>query len=107
MKLWYSLGYIRVDPNKFTKEQWHQIYTLDAKHQRKRFCRYLSCREEAIAEKREKKKAEQKSKEGNRERVRAEREANQHLVYGLGRNSLLLRINTQTMTKWMNMKYIE
>lgn len=45
-------------------------------------------------------------KRENRDRIRAERESNSHITYGLGHNSLLLRINPQTINKWINMKYV-
>lgn len=44
------------------------------------------------------------AKKDNRERVLAERRAEKHIVYGLGHNSLHIRITSQIMNKWMNIK---
>lgn len=48
--------------------------------------------------------AEKEAKKGNRERIQAERSANPHIVYGLGHNSLHIRITSQIMNKWINVK---
>lgn len=62
---------------------------------------------EAKGRKKELAEIERESKKGNRERILAEREANPHLSYGLGQNSLLIRVNTQTINKWITMKYVQ
>lgn len=66
---------------------------------------YLHEKRKKIAEKKAKKEEVRESKKGNREKVIAERVSNPHIVYGLGHNSLMLRINKQTMNKWINHKY--
>lgn len=102
--LWHALGHQCVDPSELTEEHWQHLYELDTKHQRKRFCRFLLLKKQAKAEKKERAAEEREAKKGNRERIRAERDANPHIVYGLGHNSIHLRINTQTMNKWINIK---
>lgn len=104
MHLWHALGHQCVDPSELTEEHWQHLYELDTKHQRKRFCRFLLLKKQAKAEKKERAAEEREAKKGNRERIRAERDANPHIVYGLGHNSIHLRINTQTMNKWINIK---
>lgn len=89
-----------------TEEEWQHLYGLEVKHQRKRYCRYLLVRNEARAEKKHSKEVEKESKKGNRERIVAERHSNQHIVYGLGHNSPLLRVTSQTVNKWINSKYV-
>lgn len=104
MHLWHSLGHKCINPAELSEEQWQHLYELDTKHQRKRYCRYLLVRNEARAEKKELKELRRQLKEGTHERIIADRESNQHIVYGVGHNSILLRISPQTINKWLNMK---
>lgn len=104
MHLWHSVGYKCINPAEMTEAEWQHLYTLDAKHQRKRYCRYLLIRNQARAEKKELKEKERESKKGKRERILAERESNKHIVYGVGHNTLILRVNSQSINKWLNRK---
>lgn len=104
MHLWHSLGYKCINPAELSEEQWQHLYELDTKHQRKRYCRYLLVRNEARAEKKELNELRKPLNEMKRERILADRESNQHIVYGVGHNSILLRISPQTINKWLNMK---
>lgn len=99
------MGFKCINPELLTEEQWKHIYELDAKHQRKKYCRFLLQKMQAKAEKKTRIQEERESKKGNREKILAEREANPHIVYGVGHNTLLLRINSQTINRWINMKY--
>lgn len=99
------MGYQCINPELLTEEQWQHIYELNAKHQRKRYCRFLLLKMLAKEEKKTKIQVEREAKKGNRERILAAREANSHIVYGVGHNTLLLRVNSQTINKWINMKY--
>lgn len=99
------MGYQCINPELLTEEQWQHIYELDAKHQRKRYCRFLLLKMLAKEEKKTKIQEGREAKKGNRERILAAREANSHIVYGVGHNTLLLRVNSQTINKWINMKY--
>lgn len=87
-----------------TDDQWQHLCELDTKHQRQKYCRYLLQKKEAKAEKKERVALRSEASKDYRERVRAERAANEHIVYGLGHNSLLLRICRQTLNKWQNRK---
>lgn len=102
--LWHSLDRQCIDPKLVTEEDWQHLCELEAKHQRKRYCRYLLHRIQYKVKKKELSVIEKESKKGNQERIRAERDANPHLNYGLGHNSLLVRVNTQTINKWITMK---
>lgn len=101
---WHILGRNCINPADLTDEQWQHLCELDTKHQRQKYCRFLQHKKQAKAEKKERAKEEIVLKEGTRERKIAEREANEHIVYGLGHNFLLLRINRQTLNKWRNRK---
>lgn len=98
------MGYRCIDPKLLTDEQLEHLCTLDAKHQRQRYCQYLSDKVLTKEEKKQKVQEEREAKSGNREMVRAAREANPHLVYALGHNSLMLRVNRQNINRWLNMK---
>lgn len=104
MHFWHTLGRRSIDPAEMTDEQWKHLFELDTKHQRQKYCRYLLVRKEAKAEKKERAEQRSEAKKDHRERVRAERAANEHIVYGLGHNSMLLRICQQTLNKWRNRK---
>lgn len=98
------MGHQCINPADITDEQWQHLYELDTKHQRQKYCNYLLTRKQSKAEKKERAKEESEAKKGNRERIIAERAANTHIVYGIGHNSLLLRICRQTLNKWRNRK---
>lgn len=85
-------------------EQWQHLYGLDTKHQRQKYVNYLLIRKHAKLEKKERAEQTREGKKGTRERVLAERTANEHIVYGVGHNTLLLRICRQTLNKWRNRK---
>lgn len=87
-----------------TEEQWKHLYGLDAKHQRQRYLRHLLFLVESKAKWKEVVAEERKAKIGTKERIQTERKTNQHIVYGLGHNSLMLRITKQTINKWYNRK---
>lgn len=87
-----------------TDEQWQHLYELNTKHQRQKYCRYLLQRKYAKFEKKERAEQVRDTKKGTRERILAERAANDHIVYGVGHNTLLLRICRQTLNKWRNRK---
>lgn len=93
-----------VNPADITDEQWHHLCELDTKHQRQKFCRYLYRKKLSKVEKKERAKDQIEAKKEKHERTIAEREANEHIVYGLGNNSLLLRIGRQMINKWRNRK---
>lgn len=87
-----------------TDEQWQHLCELDTRHQRQKYCRYLLIRKRAKGEKKDRTEEIRAAKKGTRERILAERAANDHIVYGVGHNSLLLRICRQTLNKWRNRK---
>lgn len=106
MHIWHSAGEARcISPELITEEQWQYLYKTKAKHQRKRYCKYLLEKMKAKSEKKLWVQEQQGAKIGNREKILAERASNSHIVYGLGHNSLLLRVTNQTINKWINMKY--
>ncbi|XP_031636208.1 mitochondrial ribonuclease P protein 1 homolog [Contarinia nasturtii] len=102
--LWHGLNYESIDPEFLTEDQLQHLCGLDAKHQRKRYCRFLLVRMEAKAEQKAKKQAAKEAKSGLREQVQATRASNPHIVYGVGHNSQFLRINNQLINKWINRK---
>lgn len=102
--MWHSLGRQCINPADITDEQWQHLCKLDVKHQRQRYCRYLQWKKQFKADKMERTKKERDIKQVNRERVLAERAANNHIVYGVGHTSLLLRICLRTLNKWRNRK---
>lgn len=104
LHFWHILRGDCIDPADVTDEQWQHLYELDAKHQRKKFCRFLHIKKLTKVERKERAKEEIEAKKEKHARVLAEREANEHFVYGLGHNCLLLRICRQTMNKWRNRK---
>lgn len=101
---WHILGKNCINPADVTDDQWQHLCELDTKHQRQKFCRYLYRKQLAKIEKKERTKEEIETKKVTRERTIAERDASEHIVYGLGHNFLLLRINRQTLNKWRNRK---
>lgn len=94
-----------INPANITVEQWQHLCELDTKSQRQKYCRYLLWKKQFKAEKKERTEKERESKKGRQEQILAERASNKHIVYGLGNNSLLLRINRQTLNEWRNRKY--
>lgn len=104
MHLWYLGGQNSINPEKVTEEQWQYIYELDSKHQRQKYCKYLNIKADAKADKKSKKLEQVESKKSYHEQMKAERKANTHIVYGLGHNTLHLRINKQTINDWLNYK---
>lgn len=87
-----------------TDDQWQHLYKLDAKHQRRKYVIYLKWKKQIKTEKLERAENKRDLKKENRERVLSERAANKHIVYGIGHNSLYLRICQQTLNKWRNRK---
>lgn len=101
---WHSLGRRVIDPAEMTDEHWQHLCELDTKHQRQKYCRYLLQKKEAKAEKKEVVEQRREAKKGTKERVRAERIANEHIVYAVGHNTLFLRVCRQTLNQWRNRK---
>lgn len=93
-----------VNPKELTEEQWQHLYELETKHQRIKFCRYLLWKKEQKEEKKFRNQEEREAKKGNRERIHQERDVNQHMVYGLGHNSLHVRITGRTINKCLDRK---
>lgn len=104
MHLWYSRHYKCINPDELTEVQWQHLYGLDTKHQRVKYCQGLLEKKEATAKKMKLREEKREANKGLRERIRAEREANPHIVYGLGHNSLHIRITNRVITKWLHSK---
>lgn len=95
------------EPEFVTSNHWEQILSLKSKSARRKYYSYL-WQVERKRENKEAKKEERKQKV--EERRAAEREAvenNQHIIYGLGHTSFLLRIYDTTINHWNNNKLIQ
>lgn len=104
VNLWYALEYKCINPAELTEDQWQHLYELESKHQRKRLCRHLLIKKEAKLEKKKLREEKREANIGITDKIRAERGANPHIIYGLGHNALLCRIRNQTINKWLNSK---
>lgn len=106
MHIWHSVGTHKyINPALITEEQWQHLYKTETKHQRQRYCEFLLTKMQAKAEQKAEKIAEHEGKVKQGIKIRAERAANSHIVYGVGHNSLILRVTKQTINKWINKKY--
>lgn len=74
--VWHALGRKCINPAEMTDEQWQHLYKLDVKHQRQKYCRYLQWKKQFKAEKLERTQKLRDMRKGDRERMIAERAAN-------------------------------
>lgn len=93
-----------IDPELITLEQWQNLFKMESRHQRRKYCRYLHSRKCFQMEQLEK----QAQRKEDRKHVRQEtielRKNNPHINYGLGHNSMFPRITKHSINKWQNLK---
>ncbi|CAG0921029.1 unnamed protein product [Notodromas monacha] len=89
-------------PSVIPDSKWSELLSLNGPGSRRRFFMYLFKTEKA-RENELKKKAEHKiAQQLHREAVLAQRAANEHINYGLGQNSYLLKVYDRTIDMWGN-----
>lgn len=92
------------DPDKITADEWTYICNLPNSSQRRKHFKYLygkqarSCRENV------EKGIRNEIIDLKRQIVVQKQKENPHIIYGLGHNFLLSRVNRQQMGKWMNLR---
>lgn len=104
MQFHFESGNDCPDPKLITKEEWQYVFNLPSKHQRKRHYKYLSNKHVNASQNNEAGSLRKVILENTHTQIKNERTENKHIVYGLGHNSLLLRINRRTMNTWTNLK---
>lgn len=92
------------DPNLITEDEWQYIFNITSKNQRKRHYKYLSNKQVNARLNNEADSLRKTILENTHTQIKKERQENKHIVYGLGHNSLLLRINRTTMNTWTNLR---
>lgn len=91
-----------LDPAKMQPDDWDYLYTLQTASARKRFCRFLFVRNEMKQKQRTLKAIKQAQGMEIRTKTLEERKQNTHISYGLGENTLMMRIRPATVHKWLN-----
>lgn len=100
-------GFEAPDPAALRSVDWEHLITLKTLSARNKYYRFLFLRTEAIKQQRERqatRKAERKNLLEERKNLLEERPHNPHIQYGLGENSLFMRIRPQTIARWKNRK---
>lgn len=92
------------DPDTISERDWKIIFSLPNRNQRKKFYKDLYLRQLNMTKEKQQQLIKNELKDQMRQNVKEQREM-AHLNYGLGKNSLLLRVSSQRMTTWMNQKY--
>lgn len=93
-------------PSRLSATEWERLLDLPSVSARRKYYTFLfNCEMHNLNQKRKK---QEKAKE-REERLAAnkELEAQQHIVYGLGRNSIFLKIYETTMNLWHNNKLVQ
>nr|XP_053627253.1 mitochondrial ribonuclease P protein 1 homolog [Cherax quadricarinatus] len=94
-------------PSTFTPNKWQELLTKGSFHGRKKFLRYLFITE--MKKLNEKKKREIKRKIREETSIQKEREKaadNEHIQYGLFRNSIFLKVLDSTTNQFFNSRVI-
>lgn len=90
------------NPETMTPEQWEHLLTLKTKVSREVYLEFLNSKQLH----KEKEKVVKELRAENREKLYVQKTEdinnNKHIVYGLHRNSLFMRIGPQTLKRWAN-----
>lgn len=92
------------DPESIADKDWEILHNFKTRNQRKRYCYFLDVKsrsKEECKEKRKQRKEESKSKRVN---LLSERQTNDHIIYGLGHNSIFIRASKNLINTWRNIK---
>lgn len=101
---WHSRNQSCPHPDTFTPDDWHCLRAIASKTQRRKYCRHLFLKAERKRTQLLEKLENQQAIRVKREKTLDERETNDHIVYGLGHNSLFLRYDKKHFNHWRNLK---
>lgn len=104
MLLGYSTGQEIPDPATIQPSDWEHLFTLNTHSARKKYCRFLFLKDVAKKKQLEAKAIRKAEALEQRAKVIEEKKQNSHIYYGLGGNTLLMRIRPATIDKWLNRK---
>lgn len=90
----------------FNDEHWETVLTLPSKSARMKYYGFLWQVEMKKQAKQRKKEERAVATQERLDKLREERENNEHIIYGLGHVSMFLRIYDSTINHWMNHRYI-
>lgn len=92
------------DPNKLTDTDWQYIFNLPSRHQRIRHYQYLYNRHNDKNQNEMMRAIRKEIIEFKHEKMIEDKKKTDHIVYGLGENTLFIRFNRQRFGKWMNLR---
>ncbi|XP_061390216.1 mitochondrial ribonuclease P protein 1 homolog [Musca vetustissima] len=90
----------------FNDEHWEHVLTLPTKSARMKYYGFLWQVEMKKQAKQRKKEEKAIATQERLDKLREERESNDHIIYGLGHVSMFLRIYDSTINNWMNHRLI-
>jgi ribonuclease P protein 1 len=93
-------------PSKLSESEWERLLGLASVSARRKYYSFIF-RNEMHDLNLKKKKAFKAVEREERLAARREAEAENHIIYGLGRNSIFLKIYETTMNLWNNNKLVQ